>query len=294
MRHLVVLNPRAGRRSRNIDAVAEALRRAGLHAEIVPTAGPGDAGAIVERRGREFESVIVAGGDGTLHEVLQALDLDRHRLGLVPLGTGNDFAWDEGWPRDPDACARRIAAEGERRLDVGTWRVETPGGAREGRFHNSVGFGFEALVNERSHRVRGVKGPLLYVAALAATLPRYRNYPVRLAWDGGGFDGTVSLLAAGLGKRVGGAFHAFPGADRTDGLLDLVFARGMNLPRALALAPRVMRGTHVGVAGVTTVRASTLRVAAPGGIPMYVDGEFVGRDVSACELRVLARAIRTF
>jgi diacylglycerol kinase (ATP) len=294
MRHLVVLNPRAGRRSRRLDAVAGAFRRAGLHAEIVPTAGPGDAGAIVERRGREFESVIVAGGDGTLHEVLQALDLERHRLGLVPLGTGNDFAWDEGWPRDPDACARRIAGEGERRLDLGTWSAETPRGALRGRFHNSVGFGFEALVNERSHRVRGVKGPLLYVTALAASLPRYRNYPVRLDWDGGAFDGPVSLLAAGIGKRVGGAFHVFPDADRTDGLLDVALARGMSLPRALGLALRVMRGAHVGVAGVTVVRASALRADAPGGIPMYVDGEFVATDVAACELRVLAGALRTF
>ena len=186
------------------------------------------------------------------------------------------------------------AAGKETLLDVGTWSVETPRGPLRGLFHNSVGFGFEATVNERSHRVRGVKGPLLYVAALLLSLPRYRNYLVRLTWEGGAHEGSVSLFAAGIGKRVGGCFRVFPHADRRDGLLDAVYARAMSLPRALALAPRLMRGTHLAAPGVTAVRTPFLRVDAPEGIPLYVDGEFVAGDVHSAELLVLPGRLRSF
>ncbi len=296
MRHLVVMNPAAGRRRRARDprAVSDAFRARGLEFEIARTGHAGHAGEIVAERGPEFDAVIVAGGDGSLHEVVQTLDLARHRLGLIPSGTGNDFAWMTGWPPDLDRCLDRIAAGEERRVDLASWRVESADGIRAGRYHNNVGLGFEALVNEASHRTTAVKGPLLYVLALLRTLPRFRSYPLRISWEGGVHEGPVALATVQNGRRVGGAFLLAPAARIDDGKLDLVFTGRMSLPRMMALLPRTFRGGHVRSGRVRTAQSPWFEIEAPAGVPVYVDGEFLTRRAGRIRIETLAGQLRTF
>jgi diacylglycerol kinase (ATP) len=296
MRHLVIMNPAAGRgrRKRDPRSVSDAFLARSLDFEIALTERPGHAREIVAERGPEFDAVVVAGGDGSLHEVVQALDLDRHRLGLLPAGTGNDFAWTVGWPSDLDRGLDRIAAGGERRVDLGTWRIETAEGTRAGRFHNNVGLGFEALVNRASHRVTSVHGPLLYVLALVRTLPRYRSYLLRFAWEGEEYEGPAVLATIQNGKRVGGTFLLAPEARIDDGRLDLVFTGGMSFPRMMALLPRTFRGGHLRSRRVRAVQSPWVEVDAPGGVPVYVDGEFLSADVKRLRLEALPGALHLF
>lgn len=297
MRHLVILNPHAGRgRKGRTRAVLEAaLAGAGLDPVIRQTEGPGHAAQLAAASHADFDAVIVVGGDGTLHEVLQGLDLSRQRLGLVPWGSGNDFAWLHGWPPDPAACARRIAAGNEQRVDVGIWEAEDASGdAAGGRFHNSVGLGFEATVNQASHRPTRLRGPMLYVAALARSLPRYRTYPVRIRWPDGVFEGAVTLLAAANGKRVGGCFLMAPDADPADGRLDLVQSDALSLPRALLLLSKLFSGAHVRSPRVRVTRSPEFHIEAPETIPLYVDGEFAGEAFRTISLRMEPGALSTF
>lgn len=297
MLHLVILNPRAGRgrKGRTRAALEAAFARAGLEAVIRETEGPDHAVHLAAESHADFGAVIVAGGDGTLHEVLQGMDLPRQRLGVVPWGSGNDFAWLHGWPADVDTCARRIAAGAERKVDLGVWEGErTSGEAVGARFHNSVGLGFEATVNEASHRPTPLRGPLLYVAALLRSLPRYRNYPVRIRWDGGSFEGPVTLLAAANGKRVGGCFLLAPDADPADGLLDLVRSDALSLPRALWLLSKLFTGAHVRSPRVHLDTSREFRIEAMEPIPVYVDGEFAGEAFRTISLRIEPGALRIF
>jgi diacylglycerol kinase (ATP) len=294
--HLVVVNPRAGRgRGASVaDAVAASFRRHALSFEIVATLGPDHARVLVAERGSRFDAVVVVGGDGTLHEALQGLDPGHHRLGVIPLGTGNDFAWMNGWPADVEGCVGRIAAGRVRRLDLGTWKGTTARGFLEARFHNSIGLGFEALVNRESARMKGRLGPLTYVFAVARSLPRYRCFHAEATWDGGHHRGETTLLDVCIGKRVGGCFLIAPGADAADGKLDLIIADGMSLPRALLLLPRLFGGTHVGSRAVHQHRVTAVHMTFPEGIPMYVDGEFVDAAVRDLEVRILAGRLSTF
>lgn len=296
MRYLVIMNPSAGRgrRHRSPQAVETAFSDRGLACELLLTRRAGDATGLVAEHGRDFETVVVVGGDGTLHEVIQTLDLERHRLGLVPWGTGNDFAWLHGWPAGLDACLERISTGGERRIDLGFWKGEAQDGELEGRFHNSVGFGFEAVVNAESHRIKAVKGALVYITALARAIPRFKSYPVRLEWDEESYQGDASLLTVTVGKRVGGCFMIAPDADPRDGKLDLVYAEGMTVGGAIRLAPGLFRGTHIRSPRVHVARSGNIRIQAPDGIPMYVDGEFVGYDLRAVTARAEKRVLRTF
>ncbi len=288
MRCLVVVNPGASRAPKAglARTVATACRRHGLAFEVVTTKGPGDAAALVEAQRADFDTLLVCGGDGTLHEALQALDLERHAVGVVPAGTGNDFAWMNGWPRSADTCVARLVRGRPQRLDLGLW------GGR--RFHNSIGLGFEGRVNYESRRIRRLRGPAVYLAAVARTLARREPYPLRLDWGDGAWEGEVFMASVCIGQRVGGAFRLAPQARNDDGLFDLCFAVDMGLLRILALLPRTFRGGHLASPHVHLRRAASLRIHAPRGVPVHVDGEFVGLEVQNLDLHTLPGGLRTY
>ena len=286
MRCLVLHNPASSRgqglhRSRRIES---ALRRQSIDPEMVETGGRGDAARLVARHGSAFETIVVAGGHGTIHEALQALDLDRHVLGVLPSGTGNDFAWMNGIPADLERAAAVLRAGHVRRVDIGLWG--------ERRFHNSIGIGFEGRVNYESHRIRWLRGPAVYLAAVARTLAHRRAQPVSIDWDTGAWSGDVFMASVCIGQRVGGAFRLAPAARNDDGKFEVCIAGRLGLWRILTLLPRTFRGTHVGAAGVQMVGTSSLRLTAPEGVPVHVDGEFVGLDVRELQLSILPRALR--
>ena len=288
LRCFVVVNPAAcrGGRAGTPAALAAALKAHALPFEMVHTTRAGEAGSLVAEHGNAFDTVLVCGGDGTIHEVMQSLDLERHVLGVVPAGTGNDFAWMNGWPSQVEACVARVAAAEERRVDLGAWNGR--------RFHNSIGLGFEGRVNYESHRIRRLRGPAVYLAAVVRTLARRTPAPLRLEWGDGRWEGEVFMASVCIGRRVGGAFRLAPLARNDDGLFDLFFAHDIGLPQILALLPRTFNGTHLRSPHVRTLRAAALRIEAPQGIPVHVDGEFVALDVRLLELRCLPGALRTF
>ena len=205
---------------------------------------------------------------------------------MIPRGSGNDFAWMNGWPASIEACADRIRAGRERRIDIGFWDG--------GRFHSSVGVGLEARVTYESQHIRFLRGAAIYLAAVARTLRDLRTYPVRLDWGGGHWEGDLLLASIGNGKRVGGAFLLTPEARNDDGLLDVCFSPGVSVARLLKILPRTFKGTHVGYPPVQVQRGNPLRLHGADGFPAHVDGEMVGLDVRSLDLRVAARALRTF
>ena len=288
------MNPTAGRRpGRDPAAVMAAFRDHGADAELVLTERPGHARELVRDRGSSIENIVVVGGDGTLHEVIQELDLERHRLGIIPWGTGNDFAFALGWPRELNACVERIAAGSERRVDLGAYEIDYPGGHLAGRFHNSVGFGFEALVNAESHRVQHLKGPAVYVWAFLKALPQYRSYRVDLEFDSVRHVGDVLLFAIGNGRRVGGAFHFFPEASLDDGMLNLLFTDRIPPFRIPAVFSTLMRERHGGSKQFQNARSPSFKVRCGDGIPVYVDGEFLTTEATAARLWCLPQILRT-
>ncbi len=284
---LLIVNPRAGRGRRGHEpaAVIGRLRRAfaahGVDVDLALTERPGHATELA--RGAAGDLVVAVGGDGTVHEVLQGLDLERQRLGVIPAGSGDDFAWHHGLGGGLEAAIARIAAGQERRVDIGAWEG--------GRFHNNFGFGFEAEVNRLSHRVRVVRGPALYFVALARALARLRAYEVELAWDGGSFAGRLVTGALLNGSRVGGAFRLCPAARTDDGRLDLVTVGAMGRWGIVTALGPVLRGREPRDRRIARATTARLSLRAPAPIPVYMDGEYCGERASV-DVRVLPGALR--
>ncbi len=272
----VLTNPAAGR-GRYAGLLPQILTRLGAAGHPVHVVQAGSAAeaptavrAVVDAGAA---AVVAVGGDGTVHLALQAVAGRGVPFGVVPAGTGNDFATALGLPTDPLAAAGAIAAAlaaGETR-PIDAAQVSTPDGRT--RWYAAVlGAGFDAIVNERANRMRWPRGPLRYDLAIFVELLRLRARRYTLRLDGVAYQTGAVLVAVGNTDSYGGGMRICPAADPTDGLLDIVVAARMGRLRLLSLKPRLRRGTHVGNRRVSTFRAGTVEIAA-AGIVAYADGE---------------------
>lgn len=285
-RVVLLVNPAAGsgRGGRLGAHAARLLESEGLPVEIVLSRGPGhlaEAAAAEAARGRA--RVIALGGDGTLSEVARGL-LEvpgaPTMLGIVPLGTGNDYIKSAGLPRHwRTACAALAAGCRPRRVDAG--RVN-------GRwFINAVGLGFDAAIAHATARYKWLPGPLGYAAGLLDALRAGIGRPMcTLRWDGGEDRRAVTLVAACNGQYAGGLFRLAPEARLDDGRLDLVWADALGRLEVLRHAPRVIRGTHAGLPIAHQASSARLEVHSDRPLPAQADGELLGLEIDRLDIEL--------
>lgn len=289
---LVLANPAAGSgRSRRLGSRAVALLEShGLATETVVSRGAGhlaETAAAAAARGRT--RLVAIGGDGTLSEVargLLSIPGAVTALGIVPLGTGNDFVKSAGLPRDWRAACRRLAGGcTPRRIDAG--RVN-------GRwFINGVGFGFDAAIARATLRYKWMPGPLGYGTGLLAALRAGVGRPVcTVRWDGGEDRRAVTLVAACNGQYAGGLFRLAPRAELDDGRLDVVWADALSRLQVLRHAPRVIRGTHEALPIAHLARTRRLRIESDRPLPAQADGELLGDDLARLDIELSAGVLR--
>ncbi|MBG6137335.1 diacylglycerol kinase family protein [Longispora fulva] len=260
----VVANPTAGK-GRHAALLPALLDQLGPH-ELLP---PG-ADALRAAVAGGADAVVAMGGDGTVHAALQAVAGTGVPLGIVPLGTGNDLSAGLGLPGDPRAAVAAILAGRTRAVDLA--RVDGAHGTSW--FGSVLAAGFDALVNERANRMRWPRGPRRYDLAIFAEMARLRPLRYRLVVDGVPEELDSVLLAVGNTVAYGGGMRICPGADPTDGLLDVTLGVAGRLALA-TLKPKVRTGAHVDHPGVRTLRATTLEIAGPD-LHCYADGERIG------------------
>ncbi|MEU5395313.1 diacylglycerol kinase [Streptomyces tibetensis] len=270
------VNPTAGRGrgARAAQPAASALRAAGFSVRTV--LGEDAADALVRARAAVESgtgALIAVGGDGMAGLALQALAGTRTPLGLVAVGTGNDFARALGLPvREPAAAGRMIADA----LKCGRIRDIDLGQVGDRWFGTVLASGFDSRVNDRGNRMRWPTGRLKYDLAMIAELAGFRPVPYRIRLDDGEVrEVEATLVAVGNGSSYGGGMRICPGADLTDGLFDVTVVGDCSRGTLLRVFPRVYRGTHVEHPKVTVLRATRVEIAAEG-VTGYADGEPLG------------------
>lgn len=262
----ILLNPAAGRgRGARRRAALEALaRRHGI--PVLVSTGPDDLAEIARRCAAEgCERLLVAGGDGSYHFAAQGLAQTDCALVPIALGTGNDLARELGLPLDA-ARAVELGLEAPlERMDLG--RVG------ERYFCGVAGSGLDSEVAEYSRSIQRLRGPLVYVWSVLVVIARFAPPEMRLEIDGETLEGRVMLAAFANTRFFGGGMQIAPGADRADGLLDIVVVSELSRAGFLAIFPRVYRGTHTGHRRCRIVRASRCRVAFDREMACWGDGE---------------------
>lgn len=292
MKMLVIANPVAGA-GMSRAAIAELVGDHLPGADLAVSAGPGAAGELaVEARAAGVDAIVAAGGDGLIHEIVNGLAPDfGPRLGLIPLGTGNDLARGLGVPRRPASAAAALASSVPRALDIGRLtEIPEPRHPPERRYFINVALaGFGARI-ELSGPMKRRWGGLAYVRSALADLGTLRAHETTITFDDGErlrLDAWMIVVANG--RTAGGGVPLAPSADPADGLLDLVAIPAMPLHALPTLLPSVLAGRHLRHPRVVYRRTRRVSIAAGPGMWWNVDGEvLVDQPVT---LDVLPRAL---
>jgi diacylglycerol kinase (ATP) len=288
----VVLNPASGR-ERGVDAIdvlAERLRARYDAVEFAITTGAGDAaGAAVRAAEDGCAALFVAGGDGTLNEVLNGLAstgaLTSLTLGVIPLGTGNDFAAALGVPADIGPALDVLLEQ--RVVDVDLGEVN-------GRvFVNTSGGGFIAEASTAvTPQLKTIAGRLAYLIGGAQALLEFEPVGASIVLEPGPrrLRRTLYAFAVCNSRLIGGGRLIAPEAVIDDGLLDVCLIEAMSAVEFIALARKVADGEHVHDPRVLYLQASAIEIDLARAVKVNTDGEvFEGRR---CTYRVLPRAAR--
>ncbi len=273
VRTLVVVNPAAG--SGRAAAGWERLRaqaKTCFSFDEVQTSGPGHATRLAaEAAAAGYARLLAVGGDGTLHEIVNGCAEADVAVGLLPLGTGNDFARSAGLHRPAAELLPGLAAGQVRRVDLG--RVH------DQYYLNVAGVGFDAevarIANATSKRQGGA---LFYLLTAVREAFRYEPALLAVAVDAPliAAPSRRLMVAVGNAAAYGGGMRICPRAVIDDGLLDVMTVAGLRGVAILALLPRVFVGGHLGRAGVGYQQAKEVRIEGPSGVAVHADGELVG------------------
>jgi diacylglycerol kinase (ATP) len=275
----VIANPVAGggRGSRHAARITKALHDAGIPSRLVhPASAHATAQAAGEAVRAGARAVLAAGGDGTVHAVLQPLVGTDTPLGIIAGGSGDDIAASLGFPTKDvtaitTALVRAVAVGRTSLIDVG--HVITHDGA-DRYFLGVMSTGFDSAVNERANTMARLGGQR-YNVAIVRELASFRPVPYEVVIDGELIRADGMLVSVGNGPRYGGGMLVCPAARMDDGLLDITWLGAVSTLTFLRALPLVFKGTHVTKSYVRTHRGREFTISAPGQIA-YADGERIG------------------
>lgn len=270
------LNPTAGRgrAGKRAARIEELLSQPGVPVEVHRSTAVGDLEEQVRLHVKNGgQCVVVAGGDGSIHEAANGIlrGGGDAALGVVPTGTGNDFAKACGipldWEQATQLLADRIATNAlVRRIDIG--RIN------DRYFANGAGIGFDAKVTRIARAYRVPIGDLVYLLAILRSMVDGIATPhMRITADETVWDGPITLANVANGPWIGGMFHIAPDARNDDGQFDLLIAAPVSRARILSLLPKIISGTHMGEKEIVHKAVTRLVVECSEPVASHLDGE---------------------
>ncbi|MEK5440471.1 diacylglycerol kinase [Fredinandcohnia sp. FSL W7-1320] len=270
----IIYNPTSGRElfKRHLPEVLEKLEKAGYETSCHATTGAGDAtNAAQIAVERKYDLVIAAGGDGTINEVVNGLAEQEYRptLGIIPVGTTNDFARAIGVPRNIDGACDVIVEGNSVPIDIGRindkYFVNIAGGGR-----------LTELTYEVPSKLKTMLGQLAYYLKGMEMLPSIRPTEVSIEYDGKLFEGEIMLFLVSLTNSVGGFEKLAPDSSLNDGLFDLLILKKANLADFIKVATLAIRGEHINDPHVLYTKANRVKVNPTEKMQINLDGEYGG------------------
>src|SRR3954447_8279474 len=270
----IIYNPTSGREAikKNLPDVLEILENAGYETSAHATTGEGDAieaaKLAVERR---YDLVVAAGGDGTISEVVNGMAEQEYRpkLGIIPVGTTNDFARALQIPRDIVGAAEIIAKGDRIPIDIGRMN--------EKYFINIGGGGsLTELTYDVPSKLKTVLGQLAYYLRGIEMLPSLKATNMTIEYDGKLFEGESMLFLVGLTNSIGGFEKLSPSSSINDGMFTLLILKKTNLADFIRIASLAIRGEHLTDPNIIYVKANRIKVQAKERMQLNLDGEYGG------------------
>jgi diacylglycerol kinase (ATP) len=296
MKIKILLNPYSNRwNAKNRWSEAEsALRAAGVDFDLSVSEHTDHLVELAaEALQKGFSTLIVAGGDGSIGEVVNgaARGWDEKSpfpvtLGIIPLGTANDLGDNIGIPHDLSEVAQIIAQGKTRQIDLGK--------CNQRYFLNNSAAGLEPYVTTKQEKINWISGvPRYLVAAIQGILDK-PTWHVKMEWDSGTYDGPLSLISVGNGQRTGGVFFMTPHADPFDGRLTFVRAYRPTRLSMFQVLPKAMKsgeGNMVELDDIYEIHCTYLKFTLDKPSPAHTDGELFDTWITDFDYRIFPSAI---
>ena len=283
----VILNPHAGSGQGKKDqtVIVNLLTQKGFNFKLAVSEYPKHAIELTIQAITEgFRNLIVAGGDGTLNEAVNGIFLqsvclpEEIIIGVIPVGTGNDWIKTFGIPNNYPEAIQMIEKGDTMQQDIGRIIYTRNNQARICYFANMAGFGFDAMVAEKTNHLKdqGRKGISLYLQALGSSFLNYQTGKARLIIDDKVIDELVFSVSIGIGRFNGGGMMQAPGAIPDNGLFQVTIIRKIGLFGILRNLAGLYSGEYIKDPRVSTHSASRVSISAAQNIAGEADGEILG------------------
>lgn len=245
-----------------------------------------------------YDMVVAMGGDGTVHEVMNGLmqvpESKRPIMAVVPIGSGNDFAYSIGINQKPShALAHALKAETIQPVDIGLLTDEH---GRKEYFDNTLGIGFDAIVTIRSHKLPIVKGFLMYLTAVIQTIILNHNpAKVRVETESEAWEDQILMLTLCNGPREGGGFMMSAGSKNNDGVFESVAVTKVSRATMFRLVPEFMNGTHARFKQIRIGSFKKMSLTSDRPLYIHADGEIFtsfGSNLKKTTIEILPQALR--
>lgn len=295
----IIINPKSGKGSgiKFIKELKSFALPSAVNLSTFITEYPLHATEISKNISKEFDRIIIAGGDGTLNEFINGFDIDSETLlGLLPIGSGNDFSisLNKGKKNVQNYLKYFLSDNPDTNIvDVGEMKlVETAGKIIKRRFINSLGIGFDARVAYLNQTNKILCGSMSYIVAIIRAILKFNLIEFNLNLDGRSFDKTALFCSIGNGESVGAGLYLMPGARITDGLLDLSIVNLKSRLKLITLLPKAMKNQLKGLPELEQIRFKELDIELQTPYYTHVDGEIVSGSSQRIQVKVLTKAIK--
>lgn len=294
-----ILNPVAGRGRayKAIKKIRSLLREKNVNHTFSITSAPKHATQLAKDAQKDYDVIIAIGGDGTVNEVMNGIINSKTKFGVIPLGSGNDFAKAVNMPHNLIDAIDIILSNKNILADIGkviTHRVVDNKIQiyDERYFINGIGIGFDASVAYESSKIKRLRGLPLYISALFRALIKYKTLNFLLKLDELRLKSKYFLIAIGNGVSAGGGFYLTPDAKLDDKRFDVCYVDPVGLFKILKIFPSVLKGLHGKYKEVNFTHARNIEVSSEQKFFVHADGEIVGNNVNSVQISLIPAAIQ--
>lgn len=284
-----LLNPAAGRKDpdllyRSIQQEAEARWATFEVVTIQPEDSVAD---LAKRKSGQFDIVVACGGDGTVNSVVNGLAETDATLGVLPIGTGNDFAKAIQVNFSLLQCFDILESKEAIPLDL----IRYSGDA-EGWCANTLGMGLDGLANYYSKSYKWLTGPIVYVIGAIKAAWNFRGTSVELTVDDKTIKQKMVMITACNGKWEGGKFYLAPEADLKDGLINFITIGKISFLRILFYLPFFRWGPKKWMKELKSELVRNIEVKSAQPVAVHADGEHIGSDIKSLNVRIVPGALK--
>ena len=282
----LIINPAAGRGNalKLSKRVIYEFEERGIDFDYEYSTVPRHAVDISRKASAEFQKVIAIGGDGTVNEVGEGVVGTDAILGVIPLGTGNDFAKENGIPVKISDAVDIILSDDFHLIDVlkVNDRISL----------NTAGVGFNGIVSEVVKNIKYLRGMSVYVWGVVKTAVRYESIPLEISLDGTVIRDKIFMISICNSKSEGGGFIVAPDAENNDGLFDATIIRHTSFLKLLLNLNKALTGKLNKLKEVETIRGKSIIIESEIPMPVHVDGEVITLNAYKVEASILKSVLK--